>query len=160
MRVEEWKAEYGHRATGGAEWTGSARIAAAADRTAEIMLAVRPGPVGPDNAVLLHGSMWSRLELSGGPREFVGRFGPSSTVLVEIDPVQRMLALQGRLGWRIETRLEPFGGETRVIRRVRHLSASKRFFVPVLQFFQVRADARRLELAVHLFEWGGEARTT
>jgi hypothetical protein len=147
--VEWWISTYGRNATGGREWTGRRRLDAGVDLVAPVLLAVRPGPVGPDNAAMLHGSFWSRLHLVGGPGRYVGKLNGSS-VLVETDPERRTLALQGRLGWRIVTRLEPDGSGTVVVRHIQHLSPAKRILVPLLQSTRLglRGDVRRLSAAV------------
>jgi uncharacterized protein (TIGR02246 family) len=147
--VEQWMATYGRHATGGYEWVGRGHLDADLDEVTAVLLGVRPGPVGAGNAVMLDTGFWSRLVLAGGPRRYVGRLG-EATVLVEIDPDHRSFALQGRLGWRIVTHLEPAGTGTTVVRRVQHLSRAKRAFVPLLQRtrFGLRGDLRRLDRAV------------
>lgn len=149
MDVDQWRKTFGHNASGGQAWTGQAYVPADPDRVAAALLAVRPGRVGPDNAIMLNGPLWSRMQIDGGPHSFLGRLG-EATVLIEVDPVRRSLALQGRLGWRIVTRIEPSGSGTAVIREVHHLSAGKRFFVPLLQrsCFGLAGDAIRLAKAV------------
>src|SRR5262245_53914036 len=130
--VDRWLSTYGHHATGGYEWVGQGYIDADVDRVAAVLLTVHPGPVGADNAAMLDTGFWSRLRLTGGPRRYVGRLA-ESTVLIDTDPVERTFALQGRLGWRIVTRLRPHAGGTMVIRHIQHLSRGKRMFVPLLQ---------------------------
>jgi len=146
--VDQWRATYGHHASGGQTWTGRVHLDASVERVAAALLAVRPGRVGPDNAVLLHGPLWSRMQITGGPQCFIGHLGEAS-VLIEIDLRGYSFALQGRLGWRIVTRLEPEGAGTAVIREIEHLSAAKRLFVPLLQRsrFGLAGDARRLSKA-------------
>jgi hypothetical protein len=147
--VERWISTYGRNAEGGYDWVGRGHIDADVGTVASVLLSVRPGPVGPDNAVMLDTGFWSRLRLIGGPRQFVGGSG-EVTVLIETDPAERAFALQGRLGWRIVTRLEPDGHGTTVVRRVQHLSRAKRIFIPMIQRTGLgfRGDLRRLTDAV------------
>lgn len=147
--VHWWMSTYANNATGGCEWVGRGYIDADVDRVAAVLLTVRPGPVGADNAAMLDTSFWSRLRLTGGPRRYVGRMG-ETTVLIDTEPSERTFAVQGRLGWRIVTQLEPHGNGTVVIRRIEHLSRTKRMFIPLLQKspFGLRGDLRRLTRAV------------
>jgi hypothetical protein len=147
--VDWWMSTYGHNAAGGFEWVGRGYIDADAEKVAAVLLTVRPGPVGADNAAMLDTAFWSRLRLTGGPRRYVGRLG-EATVLIDTDPGERTFALQGRFGWRIVTQLEPHASGTTVIRRIQHLSRAKRMLVPLLQKtpFGLRGDLRRLTRAV------------
>jgi hypothetical protein len=147
--VEWWMSTYGHNAAGGYEWTGRGYINADVEKVAAVLLTVRPGSVGTDNAAMLDTAFWSRLRLTGGPRRYVGRLG-EATVLIETDHGERTFALQGRLGWRIVTQLEPHASGTTVIRRIQHLSRAKRMFLPLLQKtpFGLDGDLRRLTQAV------------
>jgi hypothetical protein len=150
MLVDEWTTAYGRNATGGHDWTYRCHIDAPIESVAEAMLRVRPGRVGPDNAPMINNAFWRRLVLTGGPDRFVGEFGPEATVLVDLDRIALTLAMQGRMGWRIVTQLEPSGHGTDVVRRVEHVSCIERRLTPLLQktTFGLRGDVRRLRGAL------------
>ncbi|MFG1753831.1 hypothetical protein [Streptosporangium sandarakinum] len=99
---------------------------------AGLLLAVRPGPVGPDNLWLLDGSHAGSL--SGGPERFT-LHAPGHTMTVEVS--RNALALQGSWWYRGEylLRLHPRG--TRLVHRVLNVARRSRWAVPMANRFFV-----------------------
>ncbi|WP_214415667.1 hypothetical protein [Sphaerisporangium fuscum] len=107
-------------------------IEAPVERVAELLLAVRPGPIGPDNLWLLHGRHGGTL--SGGPERFTVQLtGHAMTVEVGA----RSLAMQGGWWYRGEFHIQPHPDGTRLVHRVLNVAkeahwavaGANRFFI-------------------------------
>ncbi|GAA4218439.1 hypothetical protein FHR32_004609 [Streptosporangium album] len=115
-------------------------IEAPADRVADLLLAARPGPIGPDNLWLLNGSHQGNL--SGGPERFTAHFA-GHTMTVEVR--KNLLALQGGWWYRGEYLIEPHPLGTRLVHRVFNVAQRGRWGVPLANRFFIgfRAGLRK-----------------
>ncbi|MQA86130.1 MAG: PPOX class F420-dependent oxidoreductase [Streptosporangiales bacterium] len=100
-------------------------VEAPAEKVTELALAVRPGPVGPDNAFLLDGG--SDVVLAGGPRRFAGPH-----IHVEVDREHRVFATEGNWWYRGEYTFEPHERGTIVVHRVYNIARVGRWAVPLV----------------------------
>ncbi|GII84699.1 hypothetical protein Ssi03_26890 [Sphaerisporangium siamense] len=121
-------------------WEFTGVIEAPPDRVAALM-AVRPGPVGPDNLWLMSDSLPGGV-VSGGP----GRFRvslpslPSRAMTIEAD--DGFVAAQGGWWYRGEYRLEPHPEGSRLVHRVFNVARRGRWAVPMANRFFIGFEAR------------------
>ncbi|GAA0395196.1 hypothetical protein Acor_64910 [Acrocarpospora corrugata] len=110
-------------------------IEAPADRVSALLLAVRPGQVGPDNCWLLtsHGGV-----LTGGPERFT-LTTPSHSMTVEVGP--SWLAAQGGWWYRGEYHIKPHPNGTELVHRVLNAAEWMRWGVPLANRFFVGFEA-------------------
>ncbi|MEU4829888.1 hypothetical protein [Streptosporangium sp. NPDC023615] len=123
-------------------------VEAPPDRVGRLVLAVRPGPVGPDNLWLLtaHGGV-----VSGGPERFtLGT--PAHAMTVEVSGSGGngregvdTIAFQGGWWYRGEYTVAPHPRGTLLTHRVRNVATRWRWGVPLANRFFVgfRRDTRR-----------------
>jgi hypothetical protein len=117
---------------GPADWTGYRAVPTPLDVV--VTKAVRPGPplLGPG------------LTAHGGPERFYATSG-SGWRGVEVDVPGRRFAVEGRLGWRIETSFDPYeGGGTLITRRLYGLTPAKRRLVGPYQAVSLARLVRAL----------------
>lgn len=108
-------------------------VEAPVETVTELTLAVRPGPVGLDNAWLLLGiGLPDGTTLTGGPKRFTAT-GTRDTI--EVDPVSRTISLQGGWWYRGEYAFDPARRGTRVTHRVYNIATLGRWAVPLANRF-------------------------
>ncbi|MEV6865629.1 hypothetical protein AB0M44_32095 [Streptosporangium subroseum] len=104
-------------------------IEAPVERVERLMLAVRPGPVGPDNAWLMSQTGGA---IEGGPERFtLRRAGHAMTVEV----VGQTFAMQGGWWYRGEYTVEPHPAGTLLTHRVFNVASRGRWGVPLANRF-------------------------
>ncbi|MFF0573308.1 hypothetical protein ACFY19_16030 [Streptosporangium saharense] len=113
-------------------------VEAPPDRVGRLILTVRPGPVGQDNAWLFaeHGGT-----VEGGPGRFVLRT-PAHAMTVEV--TDTTLAAQGGWWYRGEHTVEPHPEGTLLVHRVFNVAERRRWAVPLAnRFFAGFGDRTR-----------------
>jgi hypothetical protein len=112
------------------DWIGYRSVPTPVDRVIDPALAAIVGP---------------GLTLHGGPERYYAT-SRSGWRGVEVDRVGRRIAVQGRIGWRIETSFTAAAdGGTLITRRVYGLSAVQRRLVWVVQAVQLHGLVRALD---------------
>ncbi|MFF5209831.1 hypothetical protein [Streptosporangium sp. NPDC000396] len=112
-------------------------IEAPVDQVAELLLTVRPGPIGPRNLWLLDGS--HQAVLSGGPERFTAHFG-AHTMTVERGG--DFVAMQGGWWYRGEYFVTPHPQGTRLVHRVLNVAQRGRWSVPLANRFFIGFGAK------------------
>jgi hypothetical protein len=131
LTVEEWLAGPARWRDGPADWTGHRAVTAPLD--AVVAKAVRPGPP----------LLGAGLAVHGGPERFYAT-SRSGWRGVEVDVAGRRFAVEGRLGWRIETSFDPYEAGTLITRRIYGLSPGKRRIVGLYQAVSLTRLVRTL----------------
>jgi hypothetical protein len=123
------------------------------ERVADLLLAVRPGPIGGRNAWLLSAT-GATGTLSGGPRVFTAHMTAHS-MTVEVD--ESTLGLQGGWWYRGEYTVAPHPQGTLLSHRVLNVAQRMRWGVPAAnRFFIGREKGQRDGLTTLLGRIGDE----
>jgi hypothetical protein len=90
-------------------WVATGVIEAPLDQVVDVLLSVKEGPVGQENAPLLRvipgaGPLLKRASLRGGPEAFTVHYGPQAGGTVEVDRDSGYFAFQGGYKFRAEYR--------------------------------------------------------
>ena len=104
-------------------------VEASLDRVTDLVLTVREGEVGQDNAWLFQDGS-EQATVTGGPDRFSFE-APGHSGTIEVDRDQRMIAFQGGWWYRGVYRLEPDTAGTRIVHRVYNAATRARWGVPL-----------------------------
>lgn len=81
----------------------TAVVTAPLDRVVDLVFSVRSGPVGPDNAALLHAVQESpAMEMTGGPEHFETRLADGHSLQLVLFREARIVRIQGQWWYRGE----------------------------------------------------------
>jgi hypothetical protein len=127
--LDEWLAGPARWRADRPDWIGYRSVPTPVDRVLEPALAAILG---------------SGLTLHGGPERYYAT-SRSGWLGVEVDRAGLRIAVQGRIGWRIETSFTTAtDGGTLITRRVYGLSAVQRRLVGIVQAFQLHTLVQAL----------------
>ncbi|WP_285750889.1 hypothetical protein [Lentzea sp. NBRC 105346] len=117
-------------------WQSKIVVEAAANVVADLLLNVKPGKVGKDNAFMLYAGDNTDMTLTGGPEVFrahVGNQNPNGGGMrVEVDRKRRLFAVQGGWWYRGEHTVEDHPKGALLVYRILNVAKVRRWMVPLV----------------------------
>ena len=127
-------------------------MTAPCDRVLDLVFDVRPGPVGPDNALLLHAAQGpAAMQLTGGPDQFEANVAGTGSVLhVTLLREERTFRVEGEWWYRGEYTFVPQGDDTLLTYRVFNLTRVPNLVIKLWQFPSLRRRQRSTDALAEL----------